>query len=58
MTYLAVENADESCRQIAELCGVIIKEPFNVPSVGQMAVLQDSTGAVFGLGTPEKEQGG
>jgi uncharacterized protein len=54
LTYLAVDKVDESCRQIAELGGVIIKEPFDVPSVGRMAVVQDSTGAVFGLGTPEK----
>ncbi len=54
---MAVDKVDESCRQIAKLDGVIIKEPFDVPWVGRMAVVQDSTGAVFGLGTPEKKQG-
>lgn len=56
MTYFAVDDVDESCRQISEQGGVIIKAPFEVPKVGRMAVVQDSTGAVFGLGTPDKDQ--
>lgn len=52
LTYLAVNDVDESCRQISKAGGVVIKEAFDVPKVGRIAIVQDLTGAVFGIGKP------
>ncbi|MCH9806375.1 MAG: VOC family protein [Alphaproteobacteria bacterium] len=52
MTYIAVDDVDASCKQIKELGGCVIREGFDVAKVGRIAIVQDPTGAVFGIGKP------
>jgi predicted enzyme related to lactoylglutathione lyase len=47
--YVAVEDADETCRKATELGASVIVEPIDVPNIGRFAVLQDPQGAVFGI---------
>jgi predicted enzyme related to lactoylglutathione lyase len=49
LSYVSVTNADESAAKAKELGGTLMKEPFDVMTVGRMAVVQDPTGAVFAL---------
>jgi predicted enzyme related to lactoylglutathione lyase len=46
-TYVAVESADESTSTVRDAGGGIVKEPFDVPGAGRMAVLTDPEGAAF-----------
>lgn len=52
LTYLAVDDVDESCRQITASGGKVMQKPFDVAMVGRIAVIQDPAGAVAGIGTP------
>lgn len=47
--YLAAEDVDASAAKAKELGGTAIMEPYDVPTVGRMAVMVDPTGASFGL---------
>jgi predicted enzyme related to lactoylglutathione lyase len=49
LSYAAVTSADESATKAKELGATIIAPPFDVMTVGRMAVIQDPTGAVFAL---------
>ena len=52
LTTFSVAGADASVAQARELGGTVIVEPFDIPSIGRFAVLQDPTGAVFGILEP------
>lgn len=47
MAYVSTDSADQTAARVKANGGTVIKEPFDVPGVGRMAVLQDSTGATF-----------
>jgi predicted enzyme related to lactoylglutathione lyase len=49
LSYASVANADESATKAKDLGGTVLKGPFDVTTVGRMAVVQDPTGAVFAL---------
>ena len=49
LSYASVASADESAAKAKELGATLMKEPFDVMTVGRMAVIQDPTGAVFAL---------
>lgn len=49
LSYVSVTSADEAAKKAKELGGTLMKEPFDVFTVGRMAVVQDPTGAVFAL---------
>lgn len=49
LSYIYVEDADQSAAKAKELGGTLMKEPFDVFTVGRMAVIQDPAGAVFAL---------
>ena len=48
-TYIAVEDVDASTAKVAGLGGTVHAPPFDVMESGRMAVIQDPTGAFFGL---------
>ena len=54
MTYVAVDNVDESAAKAESLGGSILRPPMDIPNVGRMAVLRDPTGAAFSIFTPLK----
>lgn len=47
--YIAVDNVDAIADKAVSGGGTLIKEPFDVPGQGRMAVVQDPTGAMFCL---------
>ena len=47
--YVAVEDVDSTCAKAADLGAATLMEPFDVPTVGRMAIVKDPTGAVVGL---------
>ncbi|MDQ3473881.1 MAG: VOC family protein [Acidobacteriota bacterium] len=57
MSYISVANADESAAKAKSLGGTLMKEPFDVYTMGRMAVIQDPTGAMFALWQPGTHQG-
>ncbi|MEU1311440.1 VOC family protein [Streptomyces cinnamoneus] len=48
-TYLAVTDTDAAVRKVREHGGTPLMDPTDVLALGRMAVVADSTGAVFGL---------
>jgi predicted enzyme related to lactoylglutathione lyase len=52
MTYLAVSDLDAALADTKKHGGKIIRETFEVPGVGRMAVVSDPGGAVLSLMTP------
>ena len=55
--YVAVESADTAAARATELGAQVIAEPFDVYSVGRMAVVQDPTGAVFSVWQSKSHSG-
>lgn len=49
LIYVATTDADASAIKCAELNGTVIVQPFDVSSLGRMAVLRDPTGGVFAV---------
>ena len=49
MTYIAVDDADETVRIVKEKGATIQREPMDVPEVGRMAVITDPAGATFAV---------
>ncbi|HJU84589.1 MAG TPA: VOC family protein [Holophagaceae bacterium] len=47
LNYVGVASADAAAARAKELGGTVPNEPFDVPGVGRMAVIQDPTGATF-----------
>lgn len=48
-TYLASDNVDTTCKEVAAVGGQLIAPPFDVMDSGRMAIAADSVGAVFGI---------
>lgn len=57
MSYISVANADESAAKAKSLGATLMKEPFDVYTMGRMAVIQDPTGAMFALWQPGTHRG-
>lgn len=49
LSYVSVISADESTEKAKAAGATILKEPFDVMTIGRMSVIQDPTGAVFAL---------
>ena len=57
LSYVLVTSADESAAKAKELGATLLAGPFDVMTVGRMAVVQDPTGAVFALWQPKDHLG-
>jgi uncharacterized protein len=57
LSYVSVNNADETAEKAKSLGGTLLKEPFDVFDLGRMAVVQDPTGAVFALWQAKTNKG-
>ena len=51
--YVIVANVDATAKKAKKLRGKVVMEPFNVPTVGRIAVLVDPQGGAVGLFKPE-----
>ena len=47
MTYIAVDDVDETASQAFDLGGKIVVPPTDIPNVGRFCQIQDPTGATF-----------
>jgi hypothetical protein len=54
LVYFSVVDCDESVAKARDLGGAVIKDSFDIPNVGRMAVLADPQGAVFAVIKLEK----
>lgn len=52
---IAVPDIDARVGRLKELGGAVLKEPWDIPQVGRLAVVADPQGAVFELLTPLQE---
>ncbi len=52
MSYVAVDDVDAAMAKVPDLGGSVLTEPFDIPNVGRMGVIQDPQGAVVSLMTP------
>jgi len=57
LSYVRVDSADSTAADAADLGAKVLKEPFDVPFVGRMAMLEDPTGAGFALWEPAGHEG-
>ena len=53
MSYIAVDNVDMRWEKAQSLGAVGIHPPTNIPQVGRFCIIQDPTGGVVALMTPE-----
>lgn len=58
LAYIGTRDVKETFEQALTLGAQVLKEPFEVQGVGQISILQDPQGAVFGLYQPERAGGG
>ena len=52
MAYIAVDDVDTRLRKAAQVGARVMKEPFDVPGVGRIAILSEPGGAGIGWMTP------
>ena len=53
--YIAVADVDTCCQQIQQNSGKICFEPFDIPTIGRTAIVNDPVGGVFHIYTPENK---
>ncbi len=51
-TFIAVDDVDRTAEAVVAAGGRVHREPFDVPTVGRIAIVADPTGAVVGMMTP------
>ncbi|WP_416897273.1 MAG: VOC family protein [Minwuia sp.] len=49
MSYIGVDDVDDTCAKAKAAGGQILNGPFDVPDVGRMAVIMDPQGAVVSV---------
>jgi predicted enzyme related to lactoylglutathione lyase len=52
-SYFAVDDIDAVCEATVKAGGKVIQPPWDMPGTGRIAMLQDPTGAIMGMMTPE-----
>ena len=52
--YIAVDDIDARVQGVAAGGGAVRREPFDVPGVGRISIVQDRVGAVVGWITPSE----
>lgn len=53
-TYIAVDDVDAAVAATRAAGGRVIKEVFEVPDTGRIAIIADPTGAALGIMTPSR----
>jgi predicted enzyme related to lactoylglutathione lyase len=49
LAYVEVDNVESSVKKAADLGGKVVVPPSPIPNMGFFAILQDPSGAVFGI---------
>ena len=55
--HIAVDDIDARVAKVADAGGQVLRQPFDVPKVGRVAIVQDTTGAMMGWITPAPMEG-
>lgn len=55
--YVAVDDVEARLERVAEAGGRVLREPFDVPKVGRIAIVADPAGAAIGWITPAPAEG-
>ncbi len=53
-TYIAVEDVDAAVAATRAAGGQVVKDVFEVPDTGRIAIIADPTGAALGIMTPSR----
>ena len=53
LPYVAVKDVDAAVKKAKKLRAKILMEPFDIPTVGRIAVISDPQGAAIGIITPK-----
>lgn len=53
-TYIGTPDVDETVDQAVALGGKVVKQAWDIPTIGRMAILQDPQAAMFYAFTPER----
>lgn len=56
-TYIWVDDADATAKQVVKAGGSVLAEPLDVPGAGRMAVLADTEGAIFSVWQAREHRG-
>jgi predicted enzyme related to lactoylglutathione lyase len=51
-SYVGVDDVDARVKKISAAGGKVCREPFDIPNVGRIAIVQDPGGAMLGWMTP------
>jgi predicted enzyme related to lactoylglutathione lyase len=54
LSYIAVDDVDARAKKVKAEGGKVMREPFDIPGVGRIAITMDSRGAAVGLMTPAR----
>lgn len=54
--YIAVDNVDARIKKLTAAGGKVMKEPFDIPGVGRIGIVQDNKGVTLGFMTPAAQQ--
>ena len=57
LSYVLVSNADETAEKAKAAGGTLLSGPFDVATLGRMAVIQDPAGAVFAIWQAKEHKG-
>ena len=55
--HIGVDDVDEYAKKIVAAGGKVCREPWDIPTVGRLAIVADPGGAVFSIYKPEMEGG-
>lgn len=55
LSYVGTSDVDATAAKVTELGGEVLAPPFDVPTVGRIAIIKDPQGAVIGAYTPAAE---
>lgn len=56
-SYFAVDDIDATCAATEAAGGKVVQPAWDMPGTGRIAMLQDPTGAIMGMMTPEPMDG-
>ena len=51
MTYIAVDDCDAAAAKVAGAGGTVVREPFDIPGVGRIAIVADPGQGICGIMT-------
>ena len=52
LTYMGCDDVNVACDAVKAEGGTVMREPFDIPFVGRVAIISDPSGAVVALMTP------